>query len=255
MRTLELKKGILYGPINSRRLGSSLGINLLPGSYKLCSFNCLYCHYGWTKVHRRDVSSCLADLPSVEQVRRALEAWFELNPNGVNYLTFSGNGEPSLHPEFGGMVEVALETRDKYAPKAKVAILSNSTCLDDERVMSGLNRIDVKIMKLDAGCEETFKKLNRPCDGVRFQDVTENLKGLDDIIIQSVFVKGRIDNTTEGKVEQWIEKLCSIKPKEVQIYSIDRPSADEGLALVGKDRLNRIAKKAEEHCGIPVKVF
>jgi wyosine [tRNA(Phe)-imidazoG37] synthetase (radical SAM superfamily) len=110
-------------------------------------------------------------------------------------------------------------------------------------------------MKLDAGSEETFKKLNRPCQGVRFQDVVENLKKLDDIIIQTVFVQGRVDNTTEGEVQQWTEKLCSIKPKEVQIYSIDRPSADEGLALVGKDRLNQIAGKAEKLCGIPVKVF
>ena len=255
MRTLKLKKGILYGPINSRRLGSSLGINLMPGTYKLCSFNCLYCHYGWTKVHRRDVSSCLADLPSVEQVRDALENWFNLNPNGVNYLTFSGNGEPSLHPEFVEMVEIALRARDKHAPGAKVAILSNSTCMDDERVMSGLNRVDVRIMKLDAGSDETFRKLNRPCKGVRFQDVVENLTKLDDIIIQAVFVRGSVDNTEEGEVEQWIEKLCSIKPKEAQIYSIDRPSADQGLALVGKDRLNQIAGRAEKSCGIPVKVF
>jgi wyosine [tRNA(Phe)-imidazoG37] synthetase (radical SAM superfamily) len=255
MRTLELKKGILYGPINSRRLGSSLGINLLPGSYKLCGFNCLYCHYGWTKVHRRDVSSCLADFPSVEQVKEALEKRLSKNPDGVDYITFSGNGEPCLHPEFDRMVKIARGARDEYAPKAKVAILSNSTCLDDERVMRGLKRLDVRIMKLDAGTEETFQKLNRPCATVRFQDVVGNLKKLDDIIIQTVFVQGSVDNTEEGEVEQWIEKLCSIKPREAQVYSIDRPSADEGLALVGKDRLNQIAGKAEKLCGITVQVF
>jgi wyosine [tRNA(Phe)-imidazoG37] synthetase (radical SAM superfamily) len=255
MRTLELKKGILYGPIKSRRLGSSLGINLLPGNYKLCSFNCLYCHYGWTKVHSRDVSSCLADLPSTEQVRDALEGWLNRNPNGVNYITFSGNGEPCLHPEFDRMVEVALEARDKYAPKAKVAILSNSTCLDDERVMSGLRRLDVRIMKLDAGSEETFRMLNRPCKGIAFEDIVEKLQKLEDIIIQSVFVQGHLDNTEEGEVNEWIRRLNLIRPREVQIYSIDRPSADEGLALVSKDRLRQIAKKAEELCGIPVKAF
>lgn len=255
MRTLKLKEEIIYGPVSSRRLGSSLGINLMPGSYKLCTFNCLYCHFGWTKIHSHDVSSCLADFPSPEQVREALEGWLKQNPNSVDYITFSGNGEPCLHPEFDKMVEVALKARDKYAPKAKVTILSNSTCLDDERVMSGLRRLDVKIMKLDAGSEETFQKLNRPCTTIQFQDVVENLKALDDIIIQSVFVQGRVDNTTEGEVEQWTEKLGSIKPREVQIYSIDRPSADEGLALVGKDRLNQISRKAEELCGIPVKVF
>jgi wyosine [tRNA(Phe)-imidazoG37] synthetase (radical SAM superfamily) len=153
------------------------------------------------------------------------------------------------------MVEVAREVRDELAPEAKVAILSNSTCLDDEKVISGLKRIEVKIMKLDAGSEKMFKKLNRPAEGIRLQDVVENLRRLDDIVVQSVFVKGRVDNTADGEVEQWISKLCSIKPGEVQIYSIDRPSADEGLALVEKEELNRIAGRAEKAFGVSVKVF
>lgn len=255
MRTLKLKDGIIYGPVNSRRLGSSLGINLLPSTYKPCSFNCLYCHYGWTKIHSRDISSCLADFPTVEQVKEALEGWLKQNPNSVDYITFSGNGEPCLHPEFDNMVEAALKAKDKYAPKAKVTILSNSTCLDDERVMSGLKRLDVRIMKLDAGSEETFRKLNRPSKGVRFQDVVENLKELGDIIIQSAFVQGRVDNTDEAEVGEWIKRIDFIQPSEVQIYSIDRPSADQDLALVSKERLNQIAKGAEERCGISVKVF
>jgi wyosine [tRNA(Phe)-imidazoG37] synthetase (radical SAM superfamily) len=110
-------------------------------------------------------------------------------------------------------------------------------------------------MKLDAGSEETFRKLNRPSKGVRFQDVVENLKELGDIIIQSAFVQGQVDNTGEAEVGEWIKRIDFIKPREVQIYSIDRPSADEGLALVGKDRLGQIARKAEGLCGIPVKVF
>jgi wyosine [tRNA(Phe)-imidazoG37] synthetase (radical SAM superfamily) len=255
MRTLELKKGVIYGPIKSRRLGSSLGINLLPGTYKLCTFNCLYCHYGWTNRHTKDTSGCLGDLPTVNQVRDALKGWLKENPDQLGYITFSGNGEPCLHPEFDRMVEVALEARDELLPEAKVAILSNSTCLDGEKVMSGLKRIEVKIMKLDAGSEKMFKRLNRPAEGIRLQDVVENLRRLDDIVVQSVFVQGRVDNTAEGEVEQWIGKLCSIKPREVQIYSIDRPSADEGLTLVGGEDLNRIAGRAEKACGISVKVF
>jgi wyosine [tRNA(Phe)-imidazoG37] synthetase (radical SAM superfamily) len=255
MRTLELKKGAIYGPIKSRRLGTSLGVNLLPPTYKLCTFNCLYCHYGWTNKHTKDTSGCLGDLPTVGQVRDALNGWLKENPDRIGYITFSGNGEPCLHPEFDRMVEVAREARDQFVPEAKVAVLSNSTCLDDEKVMSGLKRIEVKIMKLDAGSEEMFQKLNRPAEGIRFQDVLENLRKLDDIIVQSVFVQGRVDNTTEGEVGQWIQKLCFIKPREVQIYSIDRPSADEGLTLVNKEKLNRIAGRAEEACGIPVRVF
>ena len=255
MRTLKLQEGIIYGPVRSRRLGLSLGINLLPASYKLCTFNCLYCHYGWTKVHTYDAYSHLADFPTVEQVKESLADWLQRNQNPVNYITFSGNGEPCLHPDFDEMVDVALQAKEKYIPQAKLAILSNSTCLDSEKVLAGLKKLDVRIMKLDCGTDDTFQKLNRPCAGVRFENVVENLKKLEDIIVQSVFVEGRVNNTDDGEVDEWIERLKYIKPKEVQIYSIDRPSADSGLTLVIKDKLNQIAKKAQEVTGILVKVF
>jgi wyosine [tRNA(Phe)-imidazoG37] synthetase (radical SAM superfamily) len=255
MRTLELKKGIIYGPIKSRRLGSSLGINLLPWRYKLCTFDCLYCHFGWTKVHARDARACLSELPSVDQARNALEVWFGENPTPIQYLTFSGNGEPCLHPQFDEMVEVVRETRDRFAPGAKVALLSNSTCLDIPQVRSGLERVEVKIMKLDCGNETTFRRINRPCAGVEFDRVVENLRELDDFILQGVLVDGSASNTGPRELEGWIEKLAYVRPREVQIYSIDRPSADRGLALVGKDSLRRIAGMAQEASGIPVKVF
>jgi wyosine [tRNA(Phe)-imidazoG37] synthetase (radical SAM superfamily) len=255
MRTLELKKGIIYGPIKSRRLGSSLGINLLPGDYKLCSFNCLYCHYGWTKVHIRDASAYRADLPTVEQVKEALEEWLGENHIPIQFLTFSGNGEPSLHPGIDEIVEIVREARDRFVPQAKVAILSNSTCLDFDRVRSALNRIDVKIMKLDCGTGKTFKQINRPCAGVEFETVVEHLRELGDFTLQSVLVDGSASNVYDEELARWVEKLQRIRPADVQIYSIDRPSADQGLALVGKDRLNRIAGMAQKACGIPVKVF
>jgi len=255
MQTLKLKEGIIYGPINSRRLGSSLGINLLPTDYKLCSLNCLYCHYGWTKVHTVDVTAHLSDFPSAQQVKEALESWLETNRNPVDYVTFSGNGEPCLHPDFDKMVGIARHAKEKYAPGAKLAILSNSTCLDNPRVLSGLSKLDVRIMKLDCGTEAIFRKLNRPHSQVRFEMVVENLKKVEDIIIQSIFVEGGVDNTEEREVDEWISKLKYIKPKEVQIYSIDRPTADSGLTLVTKYKLSQIAKKAQEVTGISVKVF
>jgi wyosine [tRNA(Phe)-imidazoG37] synthetase (radical SAM superfamily) len=255
MQTLKLKEGIIYGPINSRRLGSSLGINLLPTEYKLCSFNCLYCHYGWTKVHTMDATSHLSDFPSIQEVKEALESWFENHQIPVDYVTFSGNGEPCLHPDFDLMVDVARKVKEKFAPDAKLAILSNSTYLDNPRVLSGLKKLDVRIMKLDCGTEAIFRKLNRPHSKVRFEKVVENLKKVEDIIIQSLFAEGGTDNTSESEVDEWIGKLKYIKPKEVQIYSIDRPTADSGLTLVSKDKLNKIAKKAQEATGIPVKVF
>ena len=255
MQTLRLQEGIIYGPVRSRRLGLSLGINLLPASYKLCTFNCLYCHYGWTNRHTNDASSCLDDLPSVEQVKKSLQDWLERNPQHIDYITFSGNGEPCLHPEFDKMVEVALKARDKFVPQAKLAILSNSTRLNSDKVRAGLKKLDARITKLDCGTEKTFRELNRPSAGVVFERVVEDLRELNDIILQSVFVEGRVDNTRDEEVESWMQRLSHIKPKEVQIYSIDRPSADEGLSLVSKDKLNQIARKAEEACGILVKVF
>jgi len=255
MRTLKLQEGIIYGPVKSRRLGSSLGINLMPTNFKLCTFNCLYCHYGWTKAHTDDVSSHVNDLPLVEQVKETLNHWLEKNHQHIDYITFSGNGEPCLHPDFDKMVETALQVKEQYIPQAKLAILSNSTCLDRDEVLFGLKKLDVRIMKLDCGTDETFLKLNRPCKGIQFENVVENLRKLDDLVIQSIFVEGRANNTEEGEVDRWIEKLSYIKPKEVQIYSIDRPSADSGLTLVTKDKLNRIAKKAEGATGISVKVF
>jgi wyosine [tRNA(Phe)-imidazoG37] synthetase (radical SAM superfamily) len=255
MQTLKLKEGIIYGPINSRRLGSSLGINLLPTEYKLCSFNCLYCHYGWTKVHTMDATSHLSDFPSIQQVKEALESWFESHRIPVDYVTFSGNGEPCLHPDFDRMVDIARQVKQEYAPHAQLAILSNSTCLDNPRVLSGLKKLDVRIMKLDCGTEAVFRKLNRPHSQIRFDKVVENLKKVENIIIQSLFAEGGTDNTQASEVDEWIGKLGHIKPKEVQIYSIDRPTADSGLTLVSKDRLSQIAKKAQEVTGIPVKVF
>jgi wyosine [tRNA(Phe)-imidazoG37] synthetase (radical SAM superfamily) len=255
MQTLRLQEGIIYGPVRSRRLGISLGINLLPTSYKWCTFNCLYCHYGWTKIHTNDASSCISDLPSVEQVKESLEGWLDKNRDHIDCITFSGNGEPCLHPEFDEMVDIAMQARDRFVPQAQLAILSNSTCLDNERVQSGLKKLDVRIMKLDCGTEKTFRELNRPSIGIQFEKVMENLKKLDDTILQSVFVKGRVNNTQEGEVEKWMGRLAYIKPEEVQVYSIDRPSADEGLALVTKDKLSQIARKVEEACGISVKVF
>jgi wyosine [tRNA(Phe)-imidazoG37] synthetase (radical SAM superfamily) len=255
MRTLELKQGVIYGPVRSRRLGPSLGINLLPWTYKLCTFDCLYCHFGWTKVHARDAQACRSDLPAVDQVRKALESWFGENRAPIEYLTFSGNGEPCLHPQFDQMVEVARQARDRFAPRAKVALLSNSTCLEAPQVRSGLERVEVKIMKLDCGNQAGFRRINRPCAGVEFDRVVENLKELDDFILQSILVDGSASNTSPQALEAWIKRLVYIRPREVQIYSIDRPSADRGLALVGKDSLRRIAQMAQEACGIPVKVF
>ena len=254
MQTLKLQEGIIYGPINSRRLGRSLGINLLPTTYKLCSFNCIYCQYGRTDAHTDDALEYMDDLPMTDELEEALESWLKQGQN-IDYITFSGNGEPCVHPQFDQMVEVASKLRNKYVAQARLAILSNSTCLKRSKVIEGLKQLDERIMKLDCGSDESFQKVNRPHKNVKYEEMVESLKNLDDIIIQSVLVDGEISNIENEEIEKWIERLNYVKPREVQIYSIDRPSADQNLKLVGKEKLKQIARKAEKSTGISVKVF
>jgi wyosine [tRNA(Phe)-imidazoG37] synthetase (radical SAM superfamily) len=254
MRTLKLQEGVIYGPIKSRRLGASLGINLLPTTYKLCPFNCIYCQYGWTLAHTDDASKYVNDLPTMNELEESLESWLRRGQN-INYITFSGNGEPCLYPRFDQMVEVASELRNKYVPRARLAVLSNSACLGRSNVIEGLKQLDKRIMKLDCGSEEAFQKINRPHKNIKYKEIVENLKNLDDIIIQSVFMDGEANNLENEEIEKWIERLDYIKPREVQIYSIDRPSADQTLKLVGKEKLNEIAQKAQEATRISVRVF
>jgi wyosine [tRNA(Phe)-imidazoG37] synthetase (radical SAM superfamily) len=254
MQTLKLQEGIIYGPIKSRRLGTSLGINLLPTTYKLCPFNCIYCQYGWTDTHTDNALEYIEDLPTIEGLEEALESWLKRGQD-VDYVTFSGNGEPCLHPQFDQMVEVASELRNKYVPRARLAILSNSTCLDRKSVIEGLKQLDQRIMKLDCGSEETFRKINRPHRNINYKEIVENLKNLEEVIIQTILVDGEMRNIENEEIEKWIERIDYIKPREVQIYSIDRPSADQTLKLVGKEKLNEIAQKAQEATRISVRVF
>lgn len=255
MTVLELQEGIIYGPIKSRRLGPSLGINLSPTKFKLCSFNCIYCHYGWTKVHTLKVEDYLNVLPSIKEVEKALEEWLKKDHQKIDYITFSGNGEPTLHPKFSEIVDSVKKIRDKYASHAKVAILSNSSILNMPNVGEGLKKLNLRIMKLDCGTEKCFKQINRSCEKAEFKDIVENLKNLDDFILQAIFLDGEVNNISDKEIESWIEKISHIKPKEVQIYTCDRPQAKKGLIKVKKEKLNQIAKRAQEITGIVVRVF
>lgn len=254
MQILPLQHGIIYGPIKSRRLGLSLGINLMPIDYKLCSFDCVYCHYGFTDTHTIDIAENISDIPEPEEVEKALEDWLKKDKN-INYITFSGNGEPTLHPDFEEIVDRVKKVRDKYVPEAKLAVLSNSTGLELSKVKKALSQLDMIIMKLDSGTHRMFSKINRPAKRVEYEDVIENLKTLDKIIIQSVFVGGKITNTDPDEVEEWIEKIRYINPASVQIYSLDRPSASAAFEKVDRYVLSKIAELAQELSGIEVEVF
>ena len=248
-RVLPLQKGVIYGPVGSRRLGRSLGINLSPTAYKICSFNCVYCHYGWTKYLRRDLGDHAADLPTAETVETELEKALRSLRPPPQYITFSGNGEPTLHPAFDEIVDVVLAGKRRSGIDAKVAVLSNSTAVHLERVRRALQRLDVRIMKLDAGTDRGLKLINRPAPEVSLDEIVEGLRHLEDVTLQSVFVEGEVSNTGEGDIEAWLERVREIGPRSIQVYSLENAPAMSTLTGVSAETLRAIARRAGDLTG------
>lgn len=251
---LSLQQGILYGPVNSRRYGKSLGINLMPCDFKLCSFNCLYCHYGLTRKCTTDIAAHAGHLPSPGDVAAALEEALK-SPVEIDLITFSGNGEPTLYPGFPELVDSVVDLRDRYRPDAKVALLSNSSGLERTEVRDCMARIDLPVLKLDAGTPETFAAINRPAKGIRFERIVERLCMLEDICIQTVLVYGSPSNATSAELSAYFELLRQIRPREVHIYSIDRPVPNRRISLVTPEQLEAIAERARRETGIEVKAY
>lgn len=250
---------VVFGPVRSRRLGLSLGINLLPLHKKYCSFNCIYCECGWTPPHSVEVSS----LPSREEVRWSLEK--QLNQlASEDYLpdaiTYAGNGEPTIHPDFARIVDDTIELRNSLAPNAKVTVLSNASMLHHEEVFQALLKLDQNIQKLDGGTERVFRLMNNPEDAVTLDSVVADLKLFNGaVIIQTMFLKGLyrgevVDNTTAEEVDAWIEKLQLIKPKSVMIYPVARATPVHNLEKIPTFELEKIAEKVRA-AGIPVTVY
>jgi len=251
---IPLFRKILYGPVNSRRLGNSLGINLMPANYKLCSFDCLYCHFGWTKKPTIDVRESLKDLPRVDEVVKAVEEAAKSSLE-FDFFTFSGNGEPTLHPQFAAVAEEIVRIRNKYRPKAKIALLSNSTGLTDKGVRASIADIDFPMFKLDAGTEEKFKAINRPEKGVNFAEIVDALASMERIYIQTLLIKGTPANVAAEDLEAYFQQISKIRPEEVHIYSIDRPVPATQIALVSPERLEEIALQGQKKTGVPIKAW
>jgi len=254
MNPIPLQTGIIYGPVGSRRLGLSLGLNVSPINYKLCSFNCVYCQYGNTTVCTTEATDRLADFPSPDDFGRALETALSENKE-IDNITFSGNGEPTLHPRFDELVDVAKQLRERYFPEARLGILSNSSTASVENVLRALAKLDFRIMKLDTGSLETFRKINRPSKGVDYRTLLNSLQSLKNVTLQTMFVGGKIQNIGDQEIEQWIERVGEIKPINAQIYSLHRPPAESFLQGVPVERLQEIALQTEETTGVPVEVI
>lgn len=254
---LPLQGGIIYGPVASRRLGPSLGINLLPYDYKLCTFNCIYCQYGPTKIcgytsKPRDSER----LPSASDVEDALRSVLRLYPD-VNYITFSGNGEATLHPHFAEIVTRVVTTRDKLSPRARVAILSSSGTITSPEIRDALRQVDVPIMKLDVGTSSLFQHINRPHPEIRFENVIKGLIEFDHprLTIQSMFFSGEPNNVADESVEAWAKQLREIKPREVQMYTIQRPPSELGIFTLADSILHKVAERSEMIAGVPIRVY
>ena len=257
MSTILFDK-IVFGPIHSRRLGVSLGMNLLPTDGKLCSFNCIYCECGLNENHRTH-----SKLPTRTEVREALEQKLSsMKAEGIapDVITFAGNGEPTIHPEFGGIIDDTVAIRDRFFPDAKIAVLSNSTMLQKEEVFQALNKIEDNILKLDSVFLDTIKLINEPNQQEFSVDkLVDNLKRFNgNLIIQTLFLRGehkgkRIDNTTDKEVNAWLETIKSINPKQVMIYSIDRETPEKNLEKLSKEELEKIALKIRQ-AGLNVSV-
>jgi wyosine [tRNA(Phe)-imidazoG37] synthetase (radical SAM superfamily) len=254
MSLLEMHEGILYGPVNSRRYGLSLGINLMPARDKLCSFNCVYCHYGLTRRCTLHAVRFAAELPSADDVISAVEQAMKSDV-AFDLITFSGNGEPTLHPDFPEIVDAVVDLRNRYRPQVKVALLSNSSGLIFERVREVLGRIDLPVLKLDAGSARVFRAINRPVREASFEEITYLLSDAGDIILQTVLVDGTPSNITPLDLQAYFEQLVRIRPVEVHLYSIDRPVPESDIRLVPPERLHQIAIQAKTETGVEVKVF
>lgn len=236
----------IFGPVHSRRLGTSLGVNLQPADGKACTFDCVYCECGFNKDHQPKLGR-----PTREQVAKALEDKLrEMREKGVapDVLTFAGNGEPTGHPHFDKIIDDTIRLRNEYFPHAKISVLSNSTFINRQRVREALMKVDNNILKLDTTNPEYIKKVDRPT-GTTYDvhKIIEAMKLFNGhIIIQTMFMKGtttdgeNVDNTGDEYVGPWLKAVKEIAPAEVMIYTIDRETPDHGLAKATHEELDRI---------------
>jgi wyosine [tRNA(Phe)-imidazoG37] synthetase (radical SAM superfamily) len=239
---------IIFGPIHSRRLGLSLGVNLLPVDAKICSFNCIYCECGF--------NTTIQDFPfpTRAQVSEILSAKLQqMKTEGEipDVITFAGNGEPTLHPDFEGIIDDTIQLRNNFCPTAKVSVLSNSTRIHKPHIFNALNKVDNNILKFDSAIDRTMKLIDQPVGKqISVAWLIEQLKKFDGkLIIQTMFLRGKyqgeiIDNTTDEEITAWLNALEVIRPQQIMIYSLDRDTPVQQLQKVNVEELNIIAEKA-----------
>lgn len=244
----------IFGPVHSRRLGISLGINLLPADGKICSFNCIYCECGFNEDHRPTLP-----MPTREAVAEKLEAKLrQMQAEGQlpDVLTFAGNGEPTCHPHFAEIIDDTIRLRDQYCPRAKVCVLSNSTMIHRPQVHDALMRVDDNILKLDTIDPIYINKVDRPTGSYDVQQLIEHMKAFNGhLIIQTMFMRGEyrgesVDNTGDAFVGPWLDVVKALRPQQVMVYTIDRETPAQGLLKATHEQLDAIRDRVIQ-AGIP----
>ena len=230
---------IVFGPIRSRRLGSSLGVNILPAHGKMCNFDCVYCECGWNRDGAGDKA-----YPRLADVAAALEKRLgELSQQGipVDSITFSGNGEPTLNPDFAAIVDKTIQLRDRFYPSAKVSVLSNATMVGRESVFDALKKVDNAIMKIDASTDELIEKVNKPTGVYRLETVIEGLKKFEgNFVLQTMFLRSdEFDTAAPEALDRWMDIVRELRPRKIMVYTIDRETPDKTL---GKYTVEQMAQ-------------
>lgn len=249
----------VFGPIHSRRLGASLGINLMPNDGKICSFDCVYCEAGYNA--QGQGTSGVSTRKEVHNKLNAKLKSMKENGEPLDVITFSGNGEPTLHPEFKEIVHDVLLLRNKYYPEVKVSVLSNATMLRNPKVAEALKKVDNNILKLDSAISPTMRLINQPkSTSIQSEGLIDDLKQFSgQCIVQTLLLRGthngkRFDNTTDDEIDALVAAYRAIKPREVMIYTVDRATPEENVEKLGKDEMLAIGKRIEQGCGIKVQV-
>ena len=237
---------IVFGPIFSRRLGSSLGVNVLPSKGKLCNFDCIYCECGWNKDGISD-----RHFPTLSDVEKALtEKISKAASDGVpvDSITFSGNGEPTLHPDFPQIVDVTVRLRNQYFPAAKVSVLSNATMLGRPEIAEALRKVDNPILKIDASDDGLISLMNRPCGTYKLEDVIDNIMKFNgNFILQTMFLRSpEFDLATSSSLEGWYDIVRRLRPREIMVYTIDRETPDKSLGKYSVDEMNAFVRPLVE---------
>ena len=241
-----LREEVVFGPIKSRRLGWSLGINLLPTKGKICNFDCIYCECGWNADGRDDTK-----LPSAAEVRSALEAKLAdilLEGTRVDSITFSGDGEPTLNPDFARIIDDTIALRDIYCPQAKVSVLTNATKLLSDTVFEALRKVDAPILKLDAPTDERARKINGALPSFRVDDVVKGMKRFEgDFILQTMFLKSDdFDSLEPQMLAKWMDIVREVRPRLIMAYTIARPTPQSGLSAYSAAQIREALKPLED---------